>query len=126
MQTTARQTVRIAGIVLAGAMGLLAQSAAQPASETLQPSPNVLKSVNTAQPSAQAPADDFLKKALAATSSNFMATQDHSNSGVSSKSWFATGPNTFPSSIRLDPTFGSSISRYGAVPAAVQFSFGKK
>ena len=45
---------------------------------------------------------------------------DATNSG------FTAGPEAFPNTDRLNPTFLLPRSQYGAAPAAVKFSFGKK
>jgi hypothetical protein len=125
MQMMTRQSVRIAGFVFAGAVALAAQPARVPAlTKTAQNPPASAPIVSNSQ----APSDDLIKNALTPVTSK-LAADDHasySNPAGSSKSWFATGPGTFPGSIRMNPAFGLPLSQYGAAPAAVQFSFGKK
>jgi len=151
-QTTLRQSVRIAVFCFSGAVALMAQSSAvhtQRAETELialnlpavsYPSPTVtdsqpqslptgdqasVETVKPAQPAAQIQTPDLLKPALTPNAST-LATAQHRSPDASGKAWFTAGPNAFPATVRMDPAFGLSSSQYGAAPAAVQFSFGKK
>jgi len=76
-----------------------------------------------AQPAAKPAAGSFVKQA---PGSPALATQPSSNHAGSGNSWFSAGPQAFPNTARMDPTFLLPLSQYGAAPTAVKFSFGKK
>jgi hypothetical protein len=87
------------------------------------------ETVKTAQPATQIQTLALLKPQLAPGFSTAAMAPNHGvNSGPDSsgKSWFTAGPNAFPATARMNPVFGLSSSKYGAAPAAVSFSFGKK
>ena len=143
---TARQSVRIAGLLFAGAVALMAESPMnnpEPAgvelialnAKTVPYPPAMATSVPNSQSQSLASgkgvsSETYLfEKAAAPRTSILAMAEDHTaNSSPNgfSRSWFTSGPNALPAHVRMDPAFGLASSRYGVAPAAVQFSFGKK
>jgi hypothetical protein len=84
------------------------------------PSPSISSEI-AAQPVAQPkPA------ATAVAMAKLNTPQAAASHADSTNSWFTAGPEAFPSTERVNPTFLLPRSQYGAAPAAVKFSFGKK
>ena len=121
--TTARKAVRIAGLLILGAVALMAQS---PVNNQENPRSQTLAAVQSATPLQAA---DVLKIAPVPNAFSLAMPQDHSanaNGNGSSKSWFTSGPDAFVAAVHMNPAFDLPYNRYGAAPAAVRFSFGKK
>jgi hypothetical protein len=76
-----------------------------------------------AQPTVKSTTGSYVKQAPGIPA---LATQSSSNHAGSGNSWFSAGPQAFPNTARMDPTFLLPLSQYGAAPTAVKFSFGKK
>jgi hypothetical protein len=142
--TTYRQAVRITVVFIAGAAALLAQSPSD-ASQTGKTElialnrPNTVSyltaqeqapSVDAGTASQSTPAAD-LKKLPPAIHPTFGLPPTSSSTAVRQQkaaghSWFTSGPAALPPTARIDPTFGLPANQYGAAPAAVRFSFGRK
>jgi hypothetical protein len=102
------------------------QAAAAPIVANPQPQATASTSISSevaAQPLAQ-------PKSTAAPSTIAMAKLNAPEAAAvrsdSPNSGFTAGPEAFPSTERLNPTFLLPRSQYGAAPTAVKFSFGKK
>lgn len=138
--TSPSQSFRIAAFFFLGAMALTAQSsnsnqepakvqllASNTTTNTLFPAP-AESITDLTPPKTQSPAAPLVNPALLPThpttsTITFAAVKEHT---TSSKPWFTAGPNALPATIRLDPKFDPPTQQYGAAPAAVQFSFGRK
>jgi hypothetical protein len=123
-----RQSFRIAGFFFFSAAALIAQSSSQ----SQEPAKLQLIALNTpANVPYPAPAEVPPVSQPAVPSSVVtspvtvdLAAAKENMSG--SKAWFSAGPTALPATARTDATFGLPINRYGAAPAAVGFSFGRK
>lgn len=153
--TTSRQAVRITVVVIAGVTALLAQSPSdtlqtaklellalnrtntvsyRTAQEPAPTSQTGVPSVDTSTTSQSTPAAELktLPPAihptfgLAPTSSSVSPSTAVRQQKAAGNSWFTAGPTAFPVTARMDPTFGLPVNQYGAAPAAVRFSFGRK
>jgi hypothetical protein len=144
--TTSRQAVRITVVFVAGVAGLFAQSPSD-APQTGIPELIALnrtntvsyltaqESVATATTTSQSTPAAELKTLPPTIHPTFglppMSTSASPSTAVtqqkaSGHSWFTAGPAALPPTARIDPTFGLPVNQYGAAPAAVRFSFGRK
>jgi hypothetical protein len=145
----ARRAVRIAGFVFAGTVALMGQTVSNnpeahetqlvamnavttphlPATMPSVPSVESQPSNTTPQPATQVPAPDLRSKTLLPAASTPALAQERvagSSRTRSSRPWLNAGPDALPSTARMDPLYDPPAKRYGAAPAAVQFSFGRK
>jgi hypothetical protein len=142
--TTSRQAVRITVVVVAGVTALFAQSPSE-ASQTGKTElialnrPNTVSYltaqeqaplVDTNTTSQSTPAAD-LKKLPPAIHPTFGPAPTSSSTALrqqkaASHSWLTSGPAALPPTARIDPAVGLPVNQYGAAPAAVRFSFGRR
>jgi hypothetical protein len=152
--TMPRQSFRIAGFFLLGAAALMAQAsknneeqvqlvafntpttARYPVTTEIGPNPKPrISSSNQASQhetgelrAAQSSTIPLLGPALMPSRSlpvklDLAIVKEHT---ASSRPWFTAGPDALPTAIRLDPKFDPPTRQYGAAPAAVRFTFGRK
>jgi hypothetical protein len=145
--TTSRQAVRITVVFVAGVAGLFAQSPSD-SLQTGKPELIALNRTNTVSyltaqepaPTTNAPSQSTPTADLKSLPPSIHPTfglppispsaASHSNAVTQQKaaghSWFTAGLAALPPTARIDPTVGLPGNQYGAAPAAVRFSFGRK